>query len=94
MLAFRKAGSDSCLEGADEGYCSAGMKRLGVRYPPGEANFGVKGVKEALVERWKEALRDGVKGLARGGVCLSEVIVAGSGRMTYGIASGDQDLQA
>jgi hypothetical protein len=37
----------------------------------GLASFGVRG---DLVERWKAALRDGVKGLAT--LCLSEVIVA------------------
>lgn len=55
----------------DEGSSGCGTRR-GVRKPPGlgVASLGVRG---DLLERWKAALREGVKGL---GVCLSEVMVA------------------
>lgn len=74
MLALRYTDSESGL-GVEAG-CSEGVSRLGVRYPPGLASFGVRG---DLVDRLKAALSEGVKGLATGPlvVCLSEVIVAG-----------------
>ena len=85
------------MAGVEEG-CSDGASRRGVRYPAaGLANFGVKGV---LFDRWKAALRVGVKGLARWpAFCLSEVILAGfegrqKGGRTYGIARLDDDPQA
>ena len=71
-LALSRDGSGSRLEGADEG-CSEGVRRLGVRYPPGVASRGVKGV---FCERWKVALRAGVRGLPRWPVfCLSAAFI-------------------